>query len=83
MALYFVEYDLRKTRNYQPFWDELARFSAVRVLRSLWCFKRGETSAGGLRDYFKRYIDADDGLCVMEVTDWGTYNTEKTPNDLK
>lgn len=83
MALYFLEYDLRKERNYQVLYDELEKFNAVRVLESFWCFKRFDTTSSGLRDHFKQLVDADDGLCITEVTAWATYNTIKTPNDIK
>lgn len=82
MALYFLTYDLRKSRNYQSLYDELQNFSAVRILESTWCFNRLNTSAKGLRDYFKQYIDSDDGLIVSEVKDWASRNTDGTPNDL-
>jgi len=85
MALYFLDYDLRKKRDYQALYDELAEFNAVRVLESTWCFKRINTTAAGLRDYFKGFVDSDDGLCVTEVDEanWATYNTSGSPNKLK
>lgn len=84
MALYFLDYDLRKKRDYQTLYDELAKFNAVRVLESSWCFNRINTTAVGLRDYFKNFIDSDDGLCVIQVdTDkWATYKALGTPKDL-
>lgn len=82
MALYFLDYDLRKARDYQALYNELANFKAVRVLESSWCFNRFNTNATGLRDYFKQFIDADDGLCVVEVTDWATYKALGTPTNL-
>ncbi|WP_234775342.1 hypothetical protein [Paraburkholderia tropica] len=82
MALYFLDYDLRKQRDYQPLYDELARFKAVRMLESSWCFNRVNTSAAGLRDHFKQFIHADDGLLVAEVTDWATYKVLKSPSAL-
>lgn len=82
MALYFLTYDLRNSRNYQPLYDELKKFNAVRILESTWCFNRANTNAKGLRDYFKKYIDSDDALIVSEVTDWASFNTDATPNDL-
>lgn len=82
MALYFLEYDLRKKRDYQKLYDEFEKFNAVRILKSLWCFNRNNTTAAGLRDHFKKFIDSDDGLVVAEVTDWATYNVEGSPNDL-
>lgn len=82
MALFFLEYDLRKEPNaggYQALYDELARFNAVRVLESCWSFSRVNTNATNLRDYFRRFIDANDGLCVTQVTDWATYNALGQP----
>jgi hypothetical protein len=52
MPLYLLSYDLRKQRNYQPLWDEFARFKAVRVLKSVWCFNRINTTSSGLRNHF-------------------------------
>lgn len=83
MALYFIEYDLRKQRNYKELYDELARLGAVRILESLWCFKRANTSTINLRDHFKRFIDNDDGVIISEVSDWASYGTQATPNKLK
>ena len=83
MALYFLTYDLRKSRNYQPLYDELKKFNAVRVLESTWCFNRTNTNAKGLRDYFKKYIDSDDALIISEVTGWASIKADGTPNDLK
>lgn len=82
MALYLLSYDLRKQRDYEKLWDELKTFNAVRVLESDWCFKRINTTAAGLRDHFKSFIDADDGLFVGEITNWATYKARGTPNDL-
>jgi hypothetical protein len=82
MALFFLDYDLRKARNYQPLYDELARFKAVRVLESSWCFNRFNISSAGLRDHFMNFIDSDDGLSVVEVTDWATYKALGTPKGL-
>ena len=82
MALYFIDYDLRNSRNYQPLYDELEKFGAVRVLESSCCFKRINTTAKGLRNHFQQFIDSDDGLCVVEVTDWATNKALGTPNNL-
>lgn len=82
MALFFLDYDLRKQRNYQPLYDELARFGGVRILESSWCFNRFNTTAANLRDHLMQFIDADDGLWVVQVTDWATYKTLKTPTAL-
>lgn len=83
MALFFLSYDLRGERDYKTLYDELEKFQAVRILESEWCFKRINTDAEKLRDYFKKFIDKDDGLCLSEVVDWATYNADGTPNKLK
>jgi hypothetical protein len=83
MALYFLEYDLRKQRNYQPLYNALATFDAVRILESLWCFNRIDTSAVGLRDYFRTLIDDDDGIIVSQVSDWASFNAQGMPSQLQ
>jgi len=80
--LFFLDYDLRKQRNYQRLYDELKAFNAVQLLESSWCFTRFNTSTANLRDHFRSFIDADDGLWVAQVTDWATYKTLKTPSAL-
>ncbi|EHH0850069.1 hypothetical protein [Vibrio vulnificus] len=82
MSLYFLTYDLRKSKNYDALYKELDNFNAVRILDSTWCFKRINTNAEGLRNYFKKFIDSDDGLIVSEVNSWASTNTDGTPNDL-
>lgn len=79
MALYFLSYDLRKTRNYQPLYDELNRIRAVRVLESVWSFEMNEVNAAALRDHFKSYIDSDDGLLVIKASEWAGYKLSGTP----
>jgi hypothetical protein len=82
MALYFLEYDLRKQRNYQRLYEELESFGAKRILESLWCFNIFNTDTTKLRDYFKSFIDADDGLIVIECSSWAKFNTLATPKNL-
>ena len=82
MPLFFLSYDLRKQRDYQTLYDELAKFNAVKILKSMWCFNRYDINAAGLRDYFKQFIDSDDGLTVSRISDWATINTEGTPQQL-
>ncbi len=79
MALYFLSYDLRKQRNYQPLYDELSKFTATRVLESVWCFQRINTTTANLRDHFAQFIDLDDGLLVVEATSWAGRKTLKSP----
>lgn len=82
MALFFLEYDLRKKRDYEKIYKELEAFKAVRILESLWCFNRFNTNCSSLRDHFSKFIDPDDGLVISEVTDWATKNTTSTPKQL-
>ncbi|CUJ64811.1 hypothetical protein HMPREF3069_03155 [Achromobacter xylosoxidans] len=79
MALYFLSYDLRKSRNYQPLYDELGRIGAVRVLESLWSFARDLTSAESLSTHYRQFVDADDGLIVIKASDWAGYNLLAVP----
>ena len=83
MMLYFLNYDLRKERDYQILYDELKRFNAVRILESCWCFKRANTNAENMRTYFRQFIDSDDGLIVSQVSDWASINTYGHPKNLK
>jgi hypothetical protein len=82
MPLYTITYDLRNQRDYQTLYEELARFKAVRILESQWCFNRINTTASGLRDHFKGFVDSDDGLFIAEVDDWASRKTDGTPKDL-
>ena len=83
MALYFITYDLRGERDYQKLYDELARFNAVQVLESTWCFNRFNTNAKGLVSHFGTFIDSDDGLLIDESIDYATKNTNASPQDIK
>lgn len=80
--LYFIDYDLRRERDYQKLYDELNRLKAVQVLESCWCLKIDGVSAVKLREHFKQFIDANDGLMVSEVTDWAAYYVNGNPNQL-
>lgn len=83
MAQYILTYDLRKEgRDYKTLYDKLAEFNAVRILESVWCFNRYNTNSKNLRDYFKKFIDENDGLFVANISDWASYNVDGTPNEL-
>lgn len=83
VSLFFVDYDLRKLRNYDRLYAELERLGAVRVLESLWCLRSASITAASLRDRLKSFVDGDDALCVSKVTDWATFNAKGTPNNLR
>ncbi|HFW4211923.1 TPA: hypothetical protein ACIBOM_005085, partial [Salmonella enterica subsp. enterica serovar Reading] len=83
MALYFVSYDLVKTKDYQKIIDELKRYGARRMLESNWCFKRANSGESKIfRDHFKKFIDSDDRLVVSEVADWAGSRMLDNPNSL-
>jgi hypothetical protein len=83
MALYFISYDLVKTKDYQKLFDELKRHGARRMIESNWCLKRANSAeALALRDHFIKFIDPDDRIVVSEVTDWASLNLYDNPNNL-
>ena len=82
MALYFASYDLRGQRDYSKLYQALQSLNAVQVLESTYCFKHEDTTATRIREFFQKVIDNDDGVCVTQVDDWATYNTDATPNDI-
>lgn len=73
MALYFVNYDLRKQRNYQDLYVALTGIGAKRVLESVWVLTHNNSSCTVIRDHLRQHIDADDGLVVSQVSDWASY----------
>lgn len=80
--LFFIDYDLRKERDYQTLYDELKRLKAIQVLESCWCLRIEGSSAVELRDHFMKFIDVNDGIMVSEISDWASYNTNGHPNQL-
>ena len=76
--LYMICYDLRKPiQNYPDLYRVLEEdFNAVRVLQSQWVFRRINTNAAGLRDYFKKFLDSDDRLLIVSLdsSDWAGWN---------
>lgn len=81
-VLYYLSYDLVRTKNYQVLYDELLKFGAKRVLESVWCFKYSRGNSKVLRDHFIQFIDNDDRLIVIQSADWGGWNLLYNPNDI-
>lgn len=81
MNRYFIIYDLRRQRDYQPLWAELARLGARRTLESTWCLERSGTTTAALRDHFRRFIDSDDGLLVVQASHWAGTELLANPSD--
>lgn len=74
MAHFVVSYDLHKQRTYEPVWERLESWGAVRLLESLWLVSLNNT-ASDLRDSLKEVMDADDSAAVIELktgSDWAT-----------
>ncbi len=74
MALYFLDYDVLQGHDYQRLYAELARFRAIHILDSLWCFERLNTNCPNLRDHFAQFLHPDDRLVVSEVIHWAMRN---------
>ena len=77
--LYLISYDLRNPgRDYRTLWAELHRLGAVKVLESQYAVRRNQTNAEGLRNYLLEFIDANDGLLVVEIVEagWAGSNLE-------
>lgn len=81
MALFFISYDLRRQRNYQTLYDELERYEGVRVLESVWCI-RVNSDHETVRDHFRNFMDADDGIVVITASAWATNNVDNRPLDF-
>lgn len=61
-----ISYDLHKERNYQPLWDALRSWGAVKILESLWLL---ETSAdlGNVASALRALVDQDDSFVLIEL----------------
>ena len=78
MALFAISYDLRKTRNYQPIYDQLGKWGAKRLLESYWLADIN-TTAGHVRDVLAQLVDGDDGVAVIELhrgSNWATLHAQ-------
>ena len=75
---YMICYDLHQPiQNYTTLYKVLRDdFGATRVLQSQWVFRRINTDAVGLRDYFTKFLDRDDRLLIvsLESSDWAGWN---------
>lgn len=67
MAVYQIDYDLRKQRNYAPLYERLKTYPQwCKALESTWVISTNQ-SAVQVRDYLKAVMDADDGLLVTRL----------------
>lgn len=83
MVKYFISYDLRNGRDYQPLFDELAKFKAIQVLESVWCLIYQDEKTKDFRDHFKNFIGKDDGLIIIKSAFWASERVNNNPNDLR
>lgn len=78
-------YDIhRPGKGYHALYDELGKFKAKKVLESQWVFRRTNTNAAGLRDHFKQFIDSNDRLLVVDLSNgnWASFNSMVSINDV-
>lgn len=82
MTVYAVNYDLRKPgQNYQPLWDRLAQWKAVRALESFWLIEANPNSATAIRDDLKSCIDDNDRLLVAALSGEAAWHNLKPGSD--
>ena len=81
-TLYFLSYDLIKNKDYKTLYQELAKFGAMQVLESVWCFKYSDNSSVFLRDHFRKFTDSDDRILLIKSADWAGFNLKNNPNNL-
>lgn len=82
MPHFLITYDLRKVRNYQPLYDALNNWKAVRLLESVWLVDL-KGPAQTVRDLLAQFIDRDDGIAVLELRpgfDWATLRVTNAAN---
>lgn len=83
MAHFMTSYDLHNQRTYEPVWDKLESWGAVRILESMWLVTLNNTAAQ-VRDALKAVVDTDDSIVVIELKTgsmWGTVNGKKAGVD--
>lgn len=76
MAHFMISYDLHNRRNYQPLWDQLNYWGAVRLLESVWVVSLTGTAIQA-RQTLQKVTDDDDSIAVIELKPgsmWGTFN---------
>ena len=82
MALFFVNYDLIKRKDYQTLWNRLEQWGAKRVLLSTWAIRRDNTTAAAIRDDLRQYVDGDDRLFVDQSETWAGWNAMLDANKV-
>lgn len=67
MAVYQIDYDLRKQRNYEALHERLKSYPQwCKALESTWVISTNQTVMQ-VRDYLIAVMDGDDGLLVTRL----------------
>ncbi len=84
--IFLIAYDLNKgetSSEYKRLIDQIKKLGSwAKPLESTW-FVISESSASEIIDYLKKFIDSNDELLVMDVTDddWATMGINKEVTD--
>lgn len=80
--LKLVTYDLIKPeKNYPKLFEAIKSYGSwAHALDSVWLVKTSR-SVGEIRDHLKQYVDSNDQLKVVRVSDWATLNLPKKITD--
>jgi CRISPR/Cas system-associated endoribonuclease Cas2 len=65
MALYGINYDLIKRKDYPELWKALEQLGAFRTLASFWLANLTNEDPQEVVDHLHQFIDADDKLMVV------------------
>lgn len=68
-------------KDYQPLWDEMKRISGHKALLSLYLLNLSNEEPKEVRDHFVKFIDADDKLLVVKMTDAAANRCFQGTND--
>jgi hypothetical protein len=75
MAVFKISYDLRRPgKDYSRLYAALRKLGATRVLLSEWATKIDRVTATEVRDALLPFIDTNDRLVVVAISDWATWN---------
>lgn len=80
--LKLITYDLNKPhKDYPKLFEGIRSYgSYAHALDSVWLVKTDST-VGQIRDHLKQFIDSNDQLKVVRVSDWATFNLSKEVTD--
>ena len=73
--LKLITYDLNKPhKDYPKLFDGIKSYGNwAHALESVWLVKSNST-AGQIRDHLKQFVDENDQIKVVTVSDWATFN---------